>query len=123
MDTDQFATPLAERIMAEQTPLNGSSSALEASRVAASSPCRLYGFTVFNSKASAQFVMVFDANTLPADGAFTPLVFAVAAASPVSAYWGSTGRWFFRGVILCNSSTSTSKTIGAADCIFDAQFL
>jgi hypothetical protein len=107
----------------EQTPLNGSSSALEAARAAATSACRLYGFTVFNSKASAQFILVFDANALPADGAVTPLVYPVAATSPVSVYWGSTGRWFSRGVIICNSSTSTSKTIGAADCFFDAQFL
>lgn len=123
MITDQFVPPLAEQIWADQTPLNGSSSALEASRVAASSPCRLYGFTVFNTKAAAQFILVFDANVLPADGAFTPLVYPVAATQSVSAYWGTSGRWFYRGVVICNSSTSTAKTIGAADCIFDAQFL
>src|SRR5438034_7738429 len=78
----------------EQTPLNGSSSALENARAAATSACRLYGFYVFNSKASAQFVLVFDANVLPADGAVTPLVYPVAAASPLAVYWGSTGRWF-----------------------------
>jgi hypothetical protein len=107
----------------EQTPLNGSSSQLENARAAATSACRLYGFSVFNSKASAQFILVFDANVLPADGAVTPLVYSVAATSPLAVLWGQTGRWFSRGVIICNSSTSTSKTLGLADCFFDAQFL
>jgi hypothetical protein len=40
----------------------------------------------------------------------------------VSVYYGPPGRIFRRGIILCCSTTDTTKTLGAANCLFDVQF-
>lgn len=83
---------------------------------------RVYGFTVYSTKASAQYLNVFDADTLPADGAVPIVSWPLAANNGVGFYYGSPGRVFHRGITLCNSSTDSSKTIGSADCLFDVQF-
>ena len=82
---------------------------------------RVYGFTVYSTKATTQYVAMFDASSLPADGAVPIVNFPVLGNNQVSAYYGPMGRVFMRGVVLCNSSTDTSKTIGSADCLFDVQ--
>lgn len=82
----------------------------------------LYGFTVYNSNASAQFVQVFDLADLPADGVIPACLFSVAATSDKGVEWLN-GRPFLTGCVLCNSSTGATKTIGAADCFFDVQYL
>ena len=46
----------------------------------------------------------------------------VATKTQVSAYYGPMGRVFHQGLVLCNSSTDTTKTIGSADCFFDVQY-
>lgn len=102
-------------------PHNDTSQALEASRVVASGRRRLYGVGGYNSGA-AQFILLFDASALPADGTVARYVLAVGAAANFSIYYGSMGRWFERGIVICNSSTEPTKTIGAADCFFDVQF-
>ena len=83
---------------------------------------RVYGFTVYNTKATAQFLNVFDASSLPADGAVPIFSWPLSANSGVGIYFGQPGRVFHRGVALCNSSTDSTKTIGSADCLFDVQF-
>jgi hypothetical protein len=102
-------------------PLNKHSNAYAASIVVKSGPGILYGFTVYNSGA-AQFILVFDAATLPADGVAPALVLAAGATANLGANW-IPGRTFQTGIVLCNSSTGPTKTIGAADCYFDAQYL
>ena len=37
--------------------------------------------------------------------------------------WSAGGRWMDRGIVWTNSSTQGTKTIGAADCLFDTQYL
>ncbi len=81
-----------------------------------------YGFTVYNTKASSQFINVFDANTLPAEAAVPLFSWALAANSGVGFGWQPNGRQFQTGLVLCNSSTDATKTIGSADCFFDVQF-
>jgi hypothetical protein len=83
---------------------------------------RVYGFTVYSSLASAQWILMFDASSLPADGAVPIIPFPVAASNQVSAYYGDSGRIFRRGLVLCCSTTDTTKTLGAANCFFDAQY-
>ena len=102
-------------------PLNFNVGKLQSSIVV---PGRIvvYGFTVYNTKASAQYLNVFDANTLPADGAVPLFSFQLAANSGVGFGWQPNGRQFQTGLVLCNSSTDATKTIGSADCFFDVQF-
>jgi hypothetical protein len=82
----------------------------------------VYGFTAYNTKASAQFLNCFDASTLPANAAVPLFSFALAANSGVGFGFQPNGRQFQTGLVLCNSSTDATKTIGSADCFFDVQF-
>lgn len=82
----------------------------------------VYGFTAYSTKGSAQFLNVFDAEKLPADGAVPLFSFPLAANNGVGFAFPPTGRQFQTGLVLCNSSTDSSKTIGSADMLFDVQF-
>jgi hypothetical protein len=115
--------PLVFPQLPQQFPRNSFSNALENSHVVTAGEGRLYGFTVSSTRASGQFIQVFDASVLPADGAIPLLSIDIATVTAKGVSWGITGRWFYRGIILCNSTTQGSKTIGAADCLFDAQYL
>lgn len=103
-------------------PLNFHTNALAASLVVKTGPGILYGLTVYNSKASAQFVQVHDSVGVPADGAVPVLTLTVAASSNLGIQW-LPGRTFLYGIFVCNSSTAATKTIGAADLFVDAQFV
>ena len=104
-----------------QSPISDAPGKL-ASSYLATGYLRVYGFTVYNSKASAQWILMFDATTLPADTAVPLMAFNLPSASTLSVYYGPMGRLFRRGLILCNSSTDTTKTIGSADCFFDVEY-
>jgi hypothetical protein len=82
----------------------------------------VYGFTVYNTKASAQYLNMFEADALPADAAVPILSWPLAANNGVGFWFGVNGRRFDAGLVLCNSSTDAAKTIGSADCLFDVQF-
>lgn len=99
---------------------NGNSGLVASSLVVTGSPCLLFGFTV--SSIAAQFIQLFDASTLPANATVPTLVFPVAATNQVSVAWNPP-RSFRNGIVICNSSTQHTKTIGSADCIFDVQFV
>jgi hypothetical protein len=103
-------------------PLNIHSQTLAASLVVKTGPGVLFGFSVYNSKVSAQFVQVFDASILPADGAIPAAVFTVATVANLVRTW-LPGRTFTTGCVICNSSTAATKTIGSADLFIDAQYL
>lgn len=103
-------------------PFNRRSLAYEAARTVKTGPGILYGFTVYNSKATAQFIQVFDLDTVPADGSVPDAVFTVAGVSNLPVQW-LPGRTFLVGCVLVNSSTGPTLTTGSADCWFDAQFL
>lgn len=107
-------------------PLNIHSNAYVNSLVVKTGPGFLYGFTVYSSKASAQFIQVFDyanaATPVPADTAIPACVFTVAATSNLPINW-LPARSFLYGCVICNSSTGPTKTIASADCFIDAQFL
>ena len=82
----------------------------------------VYGFTAYSSLGSAQWIQVFDANTVPADTAVPLFVWNLAANSGVGFSFPPQGRQFQTGLVLCNSTTETTKTIGAANCFFDVQY-
>jgi len=99
------------------------STALEASHVLKGTAGKLHSISVFNSKASAQFILIMDAAAVPANGAVTLLEVPIAIAA------GATVKIDYprpliasAGICVCNSSTgSFTKTIGSADCVFRAQ--
>lgn len=102
-------------------PLNFSTGRL-ANSVVVPGRIVVYGFTVYSSSAAAQWVQVFDANTVPADGAVPLFAWNLAAHTGVGFGWQDQGRQFQTGLVICNSSTETTKTIGSADTFFDVQF-
>jgi hypothetical protein len=103
-------------------PLNKHSNAYAASLVVKSGPGILYGFTVYNSAVAAQFIGWYDSATVPADGVAPDGFITVATVASNGIAW-LPGRTFHTGIVLCNSSTGPTKTLGVADCYFDAQYV
>ena len=114
-------------LLAIVTPSHGqttftpnSRGAYEASRVLKDSAGTLLCLTGYNSKTSSQFIQIFDARTLPANGAAPIATFIVEATSNFSYSVPMPGLQCRFGITVSNSSTGPTKTIGAADCYFTA---
>ena len=105
------------------SPSNSTSTAQENDRVIKSSAGTLYGLTVYNNNVAAQWIQLHDATAAPADTTVPGLVFEIAPQSARSLDLGIYGRRFAVGIYVCNSTTDVTKTLGADDCLFDAQFL
>lgn len=103
-------------------PTNATTTAYATSLIVKASAGTLYTITGYNSKTTAQFIQVHDSATLPADAAVPKVIFLVPPTSNFSFDVGPYGRSFAAGITICNSSTGPTKTIGAADCWFDAQY-
>jgi hypothetical protein len=104
------------------TPSRYKSDAAEASKVVKNSAGTLRGFTVFNDSASAQFVQVHDAAAVPAEGAVPMIIIPVPSKKTVAFDAGIFGLPMTSGIVLCNSSTGATKTLGAANCIFTVKY-
>jgi hypothetical protein len=108
---------------ASQYPLNVTTTVYAAALLVKSGPGTLYGFSGYNSRTSAQFILVLDfPGGIPADTAVPKIVLTVAATSNFW-YQAIPSRRFERGIVICNSSTAATKTIGSADCWFDVQYV
>ena len=77
----------------------------------------------YNSKASAQFIQIHDAAALPADATIPVHIITVPASSDFDINFADLpngeGMTMKTGIVVCNSSTGPTKTIGAADCWFN----
>ena len=104
------------------TTQNSTTTALAASLVVKAAPGIVYGLSGINNKASAQYIQIHDASSLPADTAVPKVVVTVPATSNFSIDFGYYGRSFGTGIVICNSSTLATKTIGAADCWLDVSY-
>lgn len=102
---------------------NSTTTAYAASLVVSAKPARLVRVTGFNSKGSGQFIQLHDAASLPADTAVPKFVMTVATVSNFVIDFSVNPRDFVNGIVVCNSSTGPTKTIGSADCWFDVQYL
>lgn len=121
MTVDLLHLEEQRRRLYELLPDNIHSNALAASIVIAGAQ-ELYGFTVCNTNTVAQYIQVFDLAALPADGAIPATLLTVAGSTSAGVQW-LPPRKMLQGIVLCNSSTAATKTIGAADCYFDVQYL
>jgi len=95
------------------------SAAYEASHVLKASAGTLISLVGYNS-GPAQFIQLHDAATLPANGVAPAAVFTVPALGNFSLDFPVTGCPFTTGIVVCNSSTGPTKTIGGNDCYFTA---
>ena len=111
-------------------PLQGTiahakTTAVATNLVVKASPGKLYGLWGYNNSASAQYIQVHNATTLPADGASVPIVtFKVAAGDNFSLDVFAFNRYIpcDTGITICNSSTLATKTIGSADVWINALY-
>ena len=101
---------------------SATTTALAASLVVKAKAGTLYGLTGDNNKSSEQFIQIHDAASPPADPAVPKIVFRVPAAKSFSLDYNE-GREFQVGIVVSNSSTEATKTIGSADCWFDVQYI
>jgi len=107
----------------DRTKPQSSTTRVLANQFIATGYLRVYNISVFSSNAASQFVLMFDATTLPADGAVPIMAFPITASGNLGLYYGSLGRLFQRGLVLCTSSTSTTKTVNAtSDCLWDVEY-
>ena len=100
-------------------PLNISTAAYANALIVKPGPGILYGFSVYNSKASTQFIQLFDSATIPADTAVPVFVGTMATVANFVQGFGERGKAFANGIVIANSSTGPAKTIGSADCFIE----
>jgi hypothetical protein len=93
-----------------------------ASAVVKAKPGALYGWNLTNGNAAARWIQFFDSTTLPADTA-VPLFSVALAIGGSSNITLVTPRVFLKGIVVCNSSTATTKTIGTADSLVDLLYI
>lgn len=93
--------------------------AYEASHVLLSRPGGLHLICGYNSGGS-QWIQLHDSASVPANTAVPVLSFIVAATSNFS-FTVFNPLMFETGIVVCNSSTGPTKTLGSADCYFTAQ--
>jgi hypothetical protein len=121
--TDQAFQFWTQGEQTDRWPLNKHSIAYSNSIIAKSGPGKLFGFTLYSSNVAAQFILLFDSNTVPPNGAIPIVPIPVGITQGAAFSWTTAGRAFDVGICLCNSTTANSLTIGAADTWFDVQFL
>lgn len=103
-------------------PLNKSSIAYGLGFVVKTGPSLLYGFTVYSSRASSQFIQLYDGTAIPNSGAVPNFVIAIATVTDREMAW-IPPRKFDAGIVIVNSTTGPTYTAGATDCFFDVQYL
>ena len=93
------------------------SAAYEKKHILKDGPGVLISLVGYNSGA-AQFIQIHDSAALPANGAVPVYTFKVEATSNFSLDIPISGAPFGVGIVVCNSSTGPTKTIGGDDCWF-----
>lgn len=102
-------------------PSAAASSALSASIVIAAVPAVLFDVTVANTSGADAFLLLFDAATLPSNGAI-PKGYAAIPAGWTGGITFDTGRGFAVGIVAAMSSTLGSLTVAGANFLFSARF-
>lgn len=105
----------------DPAPLNFSTGALASSIVVPGRIC-VYRVYAYNSNAGTRYIQFFDANAVPADTAVPLFAYPLLTKTGYEFVWFDQGRQFQTGLVVCNSTTDTTKTLGSADSFFDVQF-
>ena len=121
LDDDHRVDPIAIAQLSRAYP-SANPRKLVNSLIVKAGPGLLFGFTATSTNVAAQFIQLFDATAVPSNGAVPLLTLNVAAANVATVAW-IPGRGHTEGIVLANSTTQGTLTIGAADTIFDVQFL
>lgn len=103
--------------------LTDDSTVIEASRVVKDSAGRVFGLSGFNGLASVQFIQLHDATSLPADATVAKYSIEAQASANFSIDFTEEGVFFENGIVVCNSTTHATKTIGAADTMFNVRYI
>jgi hypothetical protein len=97
------------------------------SLLAASGGGKLLGFSGYSSLSTAQFILVIDTNKNPPTAGSEPIyVMTVNGLANFNQSWGTGddgGLPFNTGLVICNSTTAPTLTLGAANCFFSVQYL
>jgi hypothetical protein len=104
-------------------PLSSDSTSYTASGSIKGSAGIFYGMLGYNSKASAQFIQIFNSATVPADTTVPVVIVYVPATSNFSVSFAPFGKPFSSGISWSNSASGSVKYQGAADCWINAQYL
>jgi hypothetical protein len=96
------------------------SAALEKSKVIKATSGYLRYLLAYNTAGSAKYIQLHDSATLPADTAVPAAELSIAAHSSAILDLTKTPMTFKNGIVVCNSSTDATKTIGSDDCLFFA---
>lgn len=105
------------------TAQTSASAAYENDRVIKAGAGTLVSLSVYNSKASAQFIQIHNVTSTPADGVAPIFVVTVPTVANYTINFPLSGLPCTTGIYVCNSSTGPTKTLGSDDCYFTAVYL
>ena len=100
---------------------HASSVAAATSLVVKAAAGTLYELRFTNTKATSQFIQIHNTAALPADGAI-PIESITVPGTTSGSVTFPQALTMGTGITVCNSSTLATKTIGAADCFFAADY-
>ena len=96
--------------------------AATASEIVKAEAGTIFSITGYSARTTAQFIQLHNSATLPIDTVIPAIVFKAQALSNFFYEFEEIGRFCLNGIVVCNSSTYATKTIGSADCWFNIQF-
>ena len=95
--------------------------ALATSLVIKASPGKLLMLTAYNNNGAARFIQLFNATALPGNGAVPVMIISVPTLGTFSfPIPNLSGMDFSTGIVVANSTTAATLTVGSADSWFTA---